>query len=82
MTTRTPVVGGTWTLIATAPTRVLLQAQGGDIEVYLGDNPSSNESGFHVTSGDWADFIKIDDFLVNLYARANGSTAEVYHVET
>lgn len=82
MTTKTPVVGGTWTLIATSPTRVLLQARGSDIEVYLGAvAPSSNDSGFRVRLDDWADFIRLEDFGVNLYARATGREALVYHVD-
>ena len=82
MTTKTPILGSSWTLIADMPTRVLLQARGGEIEIYLGATaPSHSDSGFRVKLDDWADFIRIDDFGVSLYARATGRTAVVYHVE-
>lgn len=81
MTTKTNLSGGQWTLIASAPTRVLLQVRGGDVELHLGSNPDSTQSGFLIKSNDFADFIKLDDFGVSVYARPTGQTAEVYHVE-
>jgi len=81
MTTKTELSGNEWTLISTSPSRVLLQARGGTVEVYLGVNPDPTMSGFRVKSDDWADFIRIDDFSASMYARATGKSAVVYHVE-
>lgn len=81
MTTKTMISGNEWTLIATLPTRVLLQAQGGPILIQLSDTlPPQSSSGFKVNMNDWADFVNIDDFGANLYAKSEGLSAIVYHV--
>ena len=81
MTTRTEIFGSGWTLIATLPTRVLLQAQDGPILIQLSNAlPPQSASGFKVNTNDWADFINLDDFGTNLYAKPEGRSAIVYHV--
>lgn len=77
MTTKTELTGSSWTLLATAPTRVLLQPNG-DIEVAISSSSPSEASGtYKVPSGEFADFVSVDTFTGNVYARANGLFATV-----
>lgn len=77
MTTKTTLTGSSWTLLATSPTRVLVQAEG-DIEVAIDtSSPSASTGIYKVPSGEFADFVSVDTFASNVYARAQGSAAKV-----
>ena len=83
MTTRRVIYGNEWTLIAQAPIRVLLQAQGGAIHIQLATQPPDpSATGFRVKMDDWADFVNIDDFGANVYAKADGRSAIIYYVSS
>lgn len=77
MTTKTSVAGNSWTLLASSPTRVILQAEL-PIEVCLKSTaPASTDSGYLIRAGEIADFNYVSDFSVNVYARSSGKESTV-----